>query len=403
MKKNSLRFIALLAAAAAAAAVFGAMLIYRADRQEIYRTENIAGAVITAYPETEETFMKAVMDTDQTSAAAGEKITAHYGYDGEMPMKSGNKNNLIIYIAICAAMFCLSAAAVYRAVSSGARMRREQEKRITEILEQCIEGDYSFAGDGKMPDCFEDRHFADALVKLAENLALKTERLNEERDSTKTLVTDISHQLKTPVSAMKACFDMCRDAQSDAERQEFLEMGRAQVDKLENLSAALINISRLEKQMIELHREDIMLTDILIDAANTVYYKAAAADIELVTAEFDDVRLCLDRKWTAEALANILDNGIKYSRPGSAIHIRVQKLFSFVRIEIEDEGIGIPKDERNLIFRRFYRGRSEAVKAQDGSGIGLYLSRKILEDQGGTVSVRAGHENGSIFIIQLPL
>ena len=126
-------------------------------------------------------------------------------------------------------------------------------------------------------------------------------------------------------------------------------------------------------------------------------------NIEIVTSEFEDIPLYLDLKWTVEAIANILDNAIKYSQCGSDIQIRVQKLYSFVRVEIEDKGIGIPKEEQNKIFTRFYRGNNDIVKNQEGSGIGLYLSRSILEEQGGTVSVRSCLGKGSIFVIQLPL
>lgn len=175
------------------------------------------------------------------------------------------------------------------------------------------------------------------------------------------------------------------------------------MDKLENLTAALINISRLENNMITLTPEDVSLTDVLIGAINTEYHKAVAGDVEIETEDFEDVELRLDRKWTVEAFANIIDNAIKYSPPHSVVTIRVNKLFSFVRIEIEDRGIGIPKDERNRIFARFFRGRADAVKEEEGSGVGLYLTRKILEDQGGTVSVKSKLGEGSTFVIQLPL
>ena len=82
-----------------------------------------------------------------------------------------------------------------------------------------------------------------------------------------------------------------------------------------------------------------------------------------------------DSRWTAEAIDNLLDKGIKYSTAGSRIEIRVSRLYSFVRIDIEDRGIGIPKNEQNRIFRRFYRGDNDMVRAQEGSGVGLYLSR----------------------------
>ena len=109
-----------------------------------------------------------------------------------------------------------------------------------------------------------------------------------------------------------------------------------------------------------------------------------------------------DSKWSAEAIANLLDNAVKYSPEGSRIQIRAQKLYSFIEIEIEDEGIGIPKEEQTLIFKRFYRSKSETVKRADGWGIGLYLSRRILEEEGGSLFMRQGKERGSIFIVHLP-
>ena len=174
---------------------------------------------------------------------------------------------------------------------------------------------------------------------------------------------------------------------------------------LEKLAEALINISRMESNMISPEPHETGLTDILIGAVNIVYHKAAAKNIDIEVGEFEDMKLYMDRKWTAEAIANIIDNGIKYSPDGSRISISVQKLFSFVRVEIEDEGIGIPRDERNRIFARFFRGSSSLIREQEGSGVGHYLSRKILEDQGGTISVResSGGGNGSIFVVQMPL
>jgi signal transduction histidine kinase len=216
------------------------------------------------------------------------------------------------------------------------------------------------------------------------------------------LVTDISHQLKTPVSALKTCFDMYLQSDSEKEKAEFLNRSLVQMDKLESLISSLVNISRLESSMITLQKEKCLISEILIGAVDSVYHKAFQKGILLETFDFDDCGLTLDKKWTIEAIANILDNSIKYSPANSKIQITLTKLYSFLRIEISDEGIGIPKDEKNLIFKRFYRGNSAIVKENDGSGVGLYLTRKILEDQGGTISVTDNNPVGSIFIIQLP-
>lgn len=100
---------------------------------------------------------------------------------------------------------------------------------------------------------------------------------------------------------------------------------------------------------------------------------------------------------------NVLDNAIKYSPVKSAVSIQVTPMFSFVRIEIADQGIGIDKAEQNKIFQRFYRGANSFVKNCEGSGIGLFLTRRILEEQGGTVSVKSNPDDGSTFTIQLPM
>lgn len=176
-----------------------------------------------------------------------------------------------------------------------------------------------------------------------------------------------------------------------------------QMDKLEVLTEALGNISRLETHMIKLQPENVSFTDLLAGAVNTVYHKALAKQIAIEVDELEEISLFLDKKWTTEAISNVLDNAVKYSPSGSRIFVRAWKLFNFVRVEIEDQGIGIPKREWNQIFRRFYRGDSDFVKKIDGSGVGLYLARKIVEEGGGTISVRQASEKGSIFVIQLPL
>lgn len=379
--------------------------INNAYRSEIAMVQNIAGAVISEYPETEITFIAAVGDTGQSSRRDGAELLSRYGYDENRELKHNvsYKKALYSYFAVLIVFFIGVIFCGYVFFFSVVKIRKKQEKQILLLLDRCLADDYRFLADEQQLAEFCNPLFADHFKKLGECLRLKTELLAEEQDHTKTLVTDISHQLKTPISALQTCFSMYLEADSQREQEEFLSRCRVQMDKLESLTSSLINISRLESAMITLQTESVSLTDIIIEAVNTVYHKALKKDIHIETADFEDINLQLDKKWTVEAMANILDNGIKYSPRKSTIFIRVQKLFSFVRIEIEDRGIGITKEEQNKIFRRFYRGEHPVVKDQEGSGVGLYLVRKILEDEGGTVSVSAAREGGSIFIVQLPL
>lgn len=395
-------FTAVALVTALAAGAIGVFFIQKEEAAAQKRMENAMGAVAEGYPGAENTFIGAMNDDSFSYEKNGAEIFASYGYDdGSMPGQDGRL--VIVYIAAVTVMLAAVLAFGYALFAYTKKKRREQNAALLRVMEQCLSEDFSFISDSELMEKAGDSGFADSLMKLAQAMEIKTRKFNEEHDNTKTLVTDISHQLKTPISAMKACFDMYREAETKEERNEFAYRAKIQVDKLESLAASLVNISRLESRMITLEPEKIPLTDILVGAVNTVYHKAMQKKIEIETEELDDVTVDADRKWTTEAVANILENGIKYSPEGSVITIRAEKLFSFVRVEIEDRGIGIPKEERNRIFSRFYRGSSDAVKEQDGSGVGLYLTRRILEDQGGTVSVRSESGEGSTFIIQLPL
>ncbi len=405
MRRKIIIYTAVILAMTVMLAAFGVSVIHRAQAEEIKRVQNIAGAVISQYPQMESAFAEAAADEGRAHEAAGAEIMSHYGYDEEMELTERYRGYMYIYIGMAALFFCISAGMVYAVLLHTEKKRSRQQEQLLSILDDCLSGDYSLINDeGRLED-LENHRFADSLVKLAENLRLKSERLEDEQNSTKALVTDISHQLKTPISAMKVCFDMYVEAESREEKEEFLSRSRIQMDNLEKLAEALINISRMESNMISPEPQETGLTDILIGAVNIVYHKAAAKNIDIEVGEFEDMKLYMDRKWTAEAVANIIDNGIKYSPEGSRISISVQKLFSFIRVEIEDEGIGIPRDERNRIFARFFRGSRSLIREQEGSGVGLYLSRKILEDQGGTISVResSGGGSGSIFVVQMPL
>lgn len=119
--------------------------------------------------------------------------------------------------------------------------------------------------------------------------------------------------------------------------------------------------------------------------------------------ELETCTIMQDKRWLGEAVINVLDNAVKYSPCGSKIFIRLQKRNDLVRMEIEDQGIGIPQNEYHKIFQRFYRGSSKEVMEKSGTGIGLFLSREIIEKHAGTITVTSGKKKkGSTFVIQLP-
>lgn len=276
--------------------------------------------------------------------------------------------------------------------------------KLSQILEQYLSEDFSFAFStepirkGRID--FMINQVGDRLKQLGHQIKTKNTKIIQEKESTKALVTDISHQLKTPMAALKTCFYMYLDAGNTDEKAEFLQRSQTQLVKLEQLISSLMNISRLETAMISLSVQPVFLNDLLVTAVNGIYEKARKKNIEIALQEIENISLQLDEHWTSEAIINVLDNAVKYSPEYSHINISVQKQHFYTRIEITDEGIGIQESEYNKIFLRFYRSNEPAIKKIEGSGVGLYLTRMILERQGGTISVKSAPGKGSTFILQ---
>lgn len=371
---------------------------------------NIAGAILSEYPDAEQTLLAAMQDTDYRHLDKGFSILEKYGYRQNTLMTDTPYYHsallsffslLIIVLAMDLFLTALCFLFFYKS-------RGKQEWRLHEILEYYLADNYSLLSDQTNQTPVFSESFTDTLLKLGHKLKAKTLALEEERDHTKTLVTDISHQLKTPVSALKNCFTMCMEADSETERADFLERCARQLSHLENLLTELVNISRLETGMVTLKQENVFLSDLLTDAVNMVYEKTLPKNITVELLDTDEesdssAPLFLDRRWTAEAIANLLDNAVKYSPAGATVTLRLHRFYSYISLEIEDEGIGIFPEEASRIFQRFYRGSHPVVKQTEGSGVGLYLSRRILEEQGGTISVKPAAGRGSIFTVHFPL
>lgn len=251
------------------------------------------------------------------------------------------------------------------------------------------------------------------LSGLRNYLHIIREQSFKEKEETKSLVTDISHQLKTPVAALDTCFSVLQNPNlSEEERKEFTNRCRSALDGLETLLQSLVQISRLEVGMIELDMKKAALEDTIITAINRIYPKASEKEMELIYEQedfVDRIEVIQDKKWLCEAFINVFDNAVKYSPKKSQITIKLEKRTSFVRIEVCDEGIGIPKEIYHKIFQRFYRGTLEEMKNISGSGVGLYLTREIIEKHHGMISVSSKYEikdrnyPGSTFLIQLPI
>ena len=293
---------------------------------------------------------------------------------------------------------------------------RNEEKKKKELIQEAVEQIYEqlhrfHQGDFQILSWNEETNEQDCWGRIHEKLRelgyyfsdMKV-RLSEEENNTKALITDISHQLKTPLASIRMCHDLSgSEALSQEERTEFLKTEAREIRKLEMLLDELVKLSRLESNMIRVKPERTGLKQTISEAVSQVFMKAYEKQMEISVEMENDIQVRHDRKWTVEALTNILENAVKYSGKGTGITIRVQRLLKNVLIEVEDEGIGIKEDELHKIFRRFYRGTQAKEQVKDGAGVGLYLARSIIEQQGGTILAKRKSKKGSIFNIILPL
>lgn len=226
------------------------------------------------------------------------------------------------------------------------------------------------------------------------------ENLDKEKEKTKALVNDISHQLKTPLSSLELFNTLLieEDLEED-ERIEFLEKSKYEINNLQWLVKALIKVSRLETGMIDIKPESNDIKNTLLEAINSIYGKALEKNLNIKADNLFSYEINHDKRWTKESLVNILENALKYTKEAGYINISMEKSEMYIKINIRDSGIGIDKQEINKIFNRFYRGNDEIVQSTEESGMGLYLAKWIIEQEGGTIRVKSVLGIGTTFSV----
>ena len=240
------------------------------------------------------------------------------------------------------------------------------------------------------------------LIRLYEIMQKNRHKVDMERQELQMLISDISHQVKTPVSNLQMVTDtLLTKPVSEEERMDFLQGIRSQTDKLDFLFQALVKTSRLETGAIRLEKKDSSLFHTLAQAMSSIVYAAEKKEIAVSVDCPENLIISHDSKWTSEALFNLLDNAVKYTPAGGKISVSVVQWEMYVEVKVTDTGKGISESNQAAIFRRFYR--EEEVHDQQGVGIGLYLAREIVTRQGGYIKVVSELRQGSEFSIMLPV
>lgn len=225
-------------------------------------------------------------------------------------------------------------------------------------------------------------------------------RLDEERDAIQSLIGTIAHQAKLPLSNIILYAELVGEAELSPETRRRTELVLDQAMKLDTLVSTLVTASFLESGAIVVAPVPCRLDAVLERAAGEV--ATAAGERGCVLRVLPTAAVCLaDPTWAREAIGNLMDNAVKYSSAGGVVVVGVEELEVFCRIDVTDAGVGIAEEETASIFRRFYRSPSTADD-RPGLGIGLALTRQIVQLHGGFVRVRSAPGRGSTFSVYLP-
>ncbi len=289
-------------------------------------------------------------------------------------------------------LLCFLAAAVI--VFRNRKQTGNTIRKIERMLDAAMDGTFTeTAFDESELSALESRlaHYLSASELSSKNAAL-------EKDKIKSLIADIAHQTKTPITNLLLYSEFLLEEDLPASAKENVDALHHQSEKLRFLIDSLVKLSRLENGVVTLSARRAALQPMLESVMEQYAAKASEKGL-LLNLKNTDAFAVFDPKWTTEALANIVDNAVKYTERG-AVTISAASYEMFVRIDISDEGIGIPEREQAQIFKRFYR--SENVKDDEGVGIGLYLARQVIFGEGGYIKAASSPGKGSTFSVFLP-
>lgn len=272
----------------------------------------------------------------------------------------------------------------------------------TELINRAnriIEGKFSENNNYKLKDgTFETLYESFSLME--DRIKRDISDLKKEKINLKNIINDISHQLKTPLTALMSYNYILKDYKnmSNYDIESFIELSAGQLERMDWLTITLLKYARLEGDVVDYKMDDISILDTISEAIAPLKIKAEEKNQNIsVNYENGSFILRHDRKWLSEALSNIIKNGIEHTDNGGKIEILIRESPIYLEVEIKDNGEGIEEDKLKKIFERFYKNSSE--KKPKSIGIGLALSKSIIEKHNGSIKVKSKLGEGTSFII----
>lgn len=336
--------------------------------------------------------------TDAANIEKGKRILSGYGYDNAAPAKIYPyykflaRNNMLLLVGVLV-LFCAFAAGLFAANSAAVR------RKIRALNHAALT--YDLESDENAQPCGEGElaSLENAIGELGSRVSYHVRALGSDKEYLKNLLSDISHQLKTPIAALRMYIEIMSEHEelSKEKKQEFLLLCKEQIDRTDWLVQGLLKMARVEAGAVQMQTRESYLADTVEQACAPFAETAKRGEVSLENRVSADIMLCHDRDWVAEAVGNLVKNALEHTPKGGAVSITANQTPLCAELHIKDNGCGMETTEIPHVFERFYS--KNAAPDSHNVGIGLSLAKEIIEKNNGSIYVKSAPGEGSEFIL----
>lgn len=373
---------------AIAISIISSFIIYKNYRDTLIENNNrIINNIIKNNPELEEEIINAILDEDKSST----NILEQYGISDEIYELEDLKQSVILGNVLLVAISIILIIIFY--IIYIIREHRSLSK-ISTSVNKVLNNDYSIDikeyHDDYLSSLSSDVYKVISLLKEQRDISYQDKKYLEET------LSDISHQLRTPLTSMYVINDLLETKLSSSKKKEFLNRNRTQLERIEWLVTSLLKLSRLDSGSVELIKETVNLNKLIEASIDPVRISLELKEINVMNQVDKSIYIDVDFNWTKEALVNIIKNAYEYTPVKGNITINASVNPLYTELRITDNGCGISKDKLPFIFDRFYK----VNKDSDSIGIGLNMTKRIIHEQLGEIEVESKVNQGTTFIIK---
>lgn len=355
----------------------------------------IVSLVEEEYPNIDRNELISILNSDDK---VSEDIFSRYGIDVQKESIIMENDRLFSrFIIIYNILFIGLALSIILLYLKHENDQDKEIKRIVKCIKEINKKNYAINIEDNTED--ELSILKNEIYKTTVMLKEMAESSKDDKLRLKDSLSDISHQLKTPLTSINIMLDNILDNPNMDEdtKEKFIQSIKREVTNISNLATEILKLSKFDANVVRFENKEVLVKDIIKKAISNVEMMAEIKNVEIKVVFHDNVKLVCDLNWQVEAIINILKNCIEHSSENSFINIEVIDNKIYKEIIIKDSGEGIDKEDLLHIFERFYKGKNSS---KDSVGIGLALAKKIIEMNNGSISVNSVKGKGTIFTIR---